>query len=88
MTMCACMGPQRGEPLCPCAMRAARAHLFEVHPQGPFLNGPMNGPATVIPHGCICPPGSEKTCQGLCCPRRGPPSAFGDIEPAPTAGQE
>jgi hypothetical protein len=22
------------------------------------------------PHGCICPPGSEKTCQGLLCPRR------------------
>lgn len=24
---CACMGPQRGEPLCPCAMQAARAHI-------------------------------------------------------------
>ena len=22
------------------------------------------------PHGCICPPGSEKTCQGIGCPRR------------------
>lgn len=21
-------------------------------------------------HGCICPPGSEKTCHGLSCPRR------------------
>lgn len=21
-------------------------------------------------HGCICPPGSEKTCQGPLCPRR------------------
>jgi len=23
------------------------------------------------PRGCICPPGSEKTCQGPLCPRRG-----------------
>lgn len=22
-------------------------------------------------HGCICPPGSEATCKGLTCPRRG-----------------
>lgn len=75
MTMCACMGPQRGEPLCPCAMRAARAHLLEHHPQGPFLNGPMTGPVST-PMGCICPPGSEKTCQGLSCPRRGFQHAF------------
>ena len=26
--------------------------------------------APVQSHGCICPPGSEKTCQGLMCPRR------------------
>ena len=26
MTTCACMGPQRGEPLCPCMMRAVRAY--------------------------------------------------------------
>ena len=24
---CMCMGPQRGEPLCPCMMRAAQAHI-------------------------------------------------------------
>jgi hypothetical protein len=24
---CACLGPQNGEPLCPCRMRAARAHF-------------------------------------------------------------
>ncbi len=23
------------------------------------------------PRGCICPPESEKTCQGFCCPRKG-----------------
>lgn len=25
---------------------------------------------TPAPHGCICPPGSETTCQGPLCPRR------------------
>jgi hypothetical protein len=24
----------------------------------------------VIPIGCICPVGAEKTCQGTCCPRK------------------
>lgn len=24
--------------------------------------------------GCICPPGSERTCQGALCPRRAPSS--------------
>lgn len=24
------------------------------------------------PHGCICPPTSEQTCQGPMCPRRAP----------------
>ena len=28
MALCACMGPQNGEPLCPCMMRAARGHLM------------------------------------------------------------
>jgi hypothetical protein len=30
------------------------------------------GLITFVPHGCVCPPGSEKTCQGLTCPRRAP----------------
>lgn len=30
---------------------------------------PYSPPLT--PHGCVCPPGSEATCQGLGCPRRG-----------------
>lgn len=24
------------------------------------------------PHGCVCPPGAEATCQGWSCPRRAP----------------
>lgn len=27
-------------------------------------------PVIVHQHGCICPPKSEETCQGLSCPRR------------------
>lgn len=27
--------------------------------------------STPAPRGCICPPGSEKTCKGWDCPRRG-----------------
>ena len=26
--MCACLGPQNGQPLCPCRMRAARDYYF------------------------------------------------------------
>lgn len=36
------------------------------------------GRITFSPRGCICPPGSEKTCQGALCPRR----AF-DMTPMP-----
>lgn len=56
MSMCACMGPQNGEPLCPCQMRAARDYL--------------PGKIEFTPHGCICPVGAEKTCAGWNCPRR------------------
>ena len=27
-------------------------------------------PSPAAPHGCICPPTAERTCQGLGCPRR------------------
>lgn len=30
------------------------------------------------PRGCICPPGSEKTCQGKCCPRQSPKGSPND----------
>ncbi len=31
------------------------------------------------PQGCICPPTSEQTCEGLTCPRKGlrPPNGIG-----------
>lgn len=31
-------------------------------------------PMMMQAHGCICPPGSEKTCQGPLCPRRPVPN--------------
>lgn len=59
--MCACMGPQNGEPLCPCKMRDIREHerrkLFQTPIRETF-------------HGCICPPTSEQTCQSPLCPRK------------------
>jgi hypothetical protein len=57
--MCACLGPQNGEPLCPCQMRAARRH---------DVGRVVFNPAP--PRGCICPPGAEKTCRGAGCPRQ------------------
>lgn len=60
MSACACMGPQKGEPLCPCQMRAAREHLMRELP-------PIMQPQ---PMGCVCPVGAEATCQGFACPRR------------------
>jgi hypothetical protein len=38
------------------------------YPTHPYSPGFYSAPA---PKGCICPPGSEKTCQGLGCPRKG-----------------
>lgn len=61
MSMCACMGPQNGEPLCPCQMRAAREYLGN-HPQ------PVQ---PILTRGCVCPPGAELTCRGFGCPRQG-----------------
>lgn len=60
---CCCMGPQRGEPLCPCQMRAARQHFHILDPLPP-----PSFPA--LPRGCVCPAGAEATCQGFACPRK------------------
>ncbi len=34
-------------------------------------------PITPTQQGCICPPGSETTCQGMMCPRRAPRFGIG-----------
>lgn len=57
---CACMGPQNGEPLCPCQMRVAREHISREIP--PILQPQARG--------CICPAGAEATCKGFACPRQ------------------
>lgn len=60
MATCNCMGPQNGEPLCPCQMRSVREYEGK------------RWPVYVQSHtqGCVCPPGSEATCQGSFCPRQ------------------
>jgi hypothetical protein len=60
MSMCACLGPQNGQPLCPCKMRAA-----EEYQRGHYSFTPNHV-------GCICPPTSEQTCQSPMCPRKNP----------------
>lgn len=41
MSICACMGPQNGEPLCPCAMRAVKGYTsFNYVAPGPWAPAP------------------------------------------------
>jgi hypothetical protein len=43
-------------------------------PYSPCYPTPLPGPNywPMQPHGCVCPVGAEKTCQGAGCPRRAP----------------
>ena len=73
---CNCIGPQNGEPLCPCMMRNVSKRdghwikdeedLGPVRPKFPD-RAPMRHRAGF---GCICPPTSEKTCENSECPRK------------------
>jgi hypothetical protein len=70
---CNCMGPQNGQPKCPCQMRNViqrdgrwierERDLGPVSP-APRVNVPLGA------QGCICPPGAERTCAGGMCPRK------------------
>lgn len=75
VTMCNCIGPQNGQPLCPCQMRGVIQRdgrwIATERDLGPVKPEPLKIPPT---QGCICPPGSELTCQGISCPRRGHPN--------------
>ena len=69
---CACIGPQNVQPRCPCMMRGL------VQRDGRWIEPERDlGPVTPeraplqSAHGCVCPPGSEMTCQGPFCPRKG-----------------
>lgn len=72
---CNCIGPQNGEPYCPCKMRGVERRGGRwVEPERDL--GPIEPEAPGIwpspsPIGCICPPTSEQTCQRPTCPRRG-----------------
>lgn len=77
-TACNCIGPQNGQPCCPCMMRGL------VERDGRWIEperdiGPVRpdvvGSVTFERIGCICPPTSEQTCQSPTCPRKGFPDA-------------
>jgi hypothetical protein len=64
---------------CQCAAEECRLYgcrsMRMMHPnyRPPFYQGIWPGhtyPVQPTQHGCICPPGAEKTCQGPMCPRR------------------
>ena len=69
---CNCIGPQNGEPYCPCMMRNVverdgrwvrpETDLGPVNPQPQPIASPVRG--------CVCPVGAEKTCKGVLCPRQ------------------
>ena len=84
---CNCVGPQAGQPLCPCMMAGvAEKDGRWVKPEqdlGPvqvtreidqaLRRALLDGHKLVemIPQGCVCPVGAEATCKGALCPRRG-----------------
>lgn len=78
MTACNCIGPQRGQPRCPCMMRGLVERdgrwiepERDLGPAPPPREVPPFPPFHAIGHGCICPPGAEATCKGPLCPRQG-----------------
>lgn len=70
---------------CCCADPSCQVYGCKQYRQTPYWQGPTYSvqPIPVLPRGCVCPPGSEATCKGIGCPRRGPASA---IE-APSGGE-
>lgn len=68
---CNCIGPQNGEPRCPCQMRGL------IQRDGKWIQ-PERVVGDVVPtyhwplagKGCVCPVGAEATCRGSLCPRR------------------
>jgi hypothetical protein len=78
---CNCIGPQNGQPRCPCMMRGLiQRDGYWVEPERrvgevvPTYHWPQ--PGVGIPmRGCVCPIGAEITCKGAMCPRRGLTSA-------------
>lgn len=70
MNACNCIGPQNGQPRCPCMMDTLiqRGGRW-IEPERDI--GPVRPPALPFSSvlGCICPVGAEKTCRGPFCPR-------------------
>lgn len=72
---CGCVGPQNGEPYCPCRMRGVTQRDGRwIEPErdlGPVRPTVRDLAPRQEPIGCICPPTSEQTCERPTCPRKG-----------------
>ena len=59
---CNCIGPQGGDPVCPCMMRGVRmrdGRWVQEIDRGPIAPEPL--PAPKMTMGCVCPAGAEAT---------------------------
>lgn len=89
MRVCNCIGPQDGQPLCPCMMRGVSIR------DDRYVRETDLGPVQlrirdmISPRiqGCICPVGAEKTCQGAMCPRKPIGSAASIASPTTQTGR-
>lgn len=73
MSACFCVGPQNGNPVCPCRMRNMKrrnGRWVEEHDFGPVSPPPPDFMLPSLTIGCVCPPTSEQTCQNPTCPRK------------------
>lgn len=78
--LCNCAGPED------CGIRKSAAPPYpQVQPQPMVI-----GSAEIPPKGCICPPGSEKTCQRWDCGRKSPSvtTTSATITTGPHAGDQ
>lgn len=62
MAACGCANPS-------CAINGCILARQQYAPPWPR---PNMTEVAVTPRGCVCPPGSEKTCEGIGCPRQNP----------------
>lgn len=70
--MCQCSSPDCRQFGCQIMRRQMQNTPTQVLPQQAIWNQPHMPAVYVHPRGCVCPPGSEKTCEGIGCPRQNP----------------
>lgn len=67
---CNCIGPQNGQPRCPCMMEGIIQRDGKWVQQERIVGDVIPSFTPPRAQGCICPAGAEKTCSGPLCPRR------------------